>query len=140
MNGIKIKGTGQCLHQRVVTNEDLARIVETNDEWITTRTGIQRRHHISGEETITGLSAAAARQALENAGITADQIGACIVATLTPDTLVPSAACCLQRELGLCWSRAGRDAGTARGGGAATAPHLQQQYSVPSMSAFLRVL
>ena len=101
MNGIKIKGTGQCLPQRVVTNEDLARIVETNDEWITTRTGIQRRHHISGEETITGLSAAAARQALENAGITADQIGACIVATLTPDTLVPSAACCLQRELGL---------------------------------------
>ena len=101
MNGIKIKGTGQCLPQRVVTNEDLARIVETNDEWITTRTGIQRRHHISGEETIAGLSAAAARQALENAGITADQIGACIVATLTPDTLVPSAACCLQRELGL---------------------------------------
>ena len=76
MNGIKIKGTGQCLPQRVVTNEDLARIVETNDEWITTRTGIQRRHHISGEETIAGLSAAAARQALENAGITADQIGA----------------------------------------------------------------
>ena len=101
MNGIKIKGTGQCLPQRVVTNEDLARIVETNDEWITTRTGIQRRHHISGEETIAGLSAAAARQALENAGITADQIGACVVATLTPDTLVPSAACCLQRELGL---------------------------------------
>ena len=101
MNGIKIKGTGQCLPQRVVTNEDLARIVETNDEWITTRTGIQRRHHISGEETIAGLSAAAARQALENAGITADQIGACIVATLTPDTLVPTAACCLQRELGL---------------------------------------
>ena len=62
MNGIKIKGTGQCLPSHIMTNEDLSRIVETNDAWITTRTGIEHRHHVSGEETISGLTAAAARQ------------------------------------------------------------------------------
>ncbi len=101
MNGIRIKGTGRCVPQRVVTNADMEKIVETSDEWITTRTGIQRRHHISEGESITGMTVQAARRALENAGVTADQIGACIVATLTPDTLVPSAACWLQRELDL---------------------------------------
>ena len=101
MNGIKIKGTGQCLPSHIMTNEDLSRIVETNDAWITTRTGIEHRHHVSGEETISGLTAAAARQALESAGVRPEEIGACVVATLTADTLVPSAACCLQRALGL---------------------------------------
>ena len=92
MNGIKIKGTGKGLPRRIMTNEDMAKIVETSDEWITTRTGIQHRHHISQGESITALTVAAARQAMENAGVTAEQIGACVVATLTPDTLVPSAA------------------------------------------------
>lgn len=101
MNGIRIKGTGRGVPQRIVTNADMEKIVETSDEWITTRTGIQHRHHISEGESITGMTVAAARQAMENAGVTADEIGACIVATLTPDTLVPSAACWLQRELGL---------------------------------------
>ncbi len=101
MNGIKIKGTGKGLPRRIMTNEDMAKIVETSDEWITTRTGIQHRHHISQGESITALTVAAARQAMENAGVTAEQIGACIVATVTPDTIVPSAACGVQRELGL---------------------------------------
>ena len=101
MNGIKIKGTGKGLPRRTMTNEDMAKIVETSDEWITTRTGIQHRHHVSQGESITALTVAAARQAMENAGVTAEQIGACVVATLTPDTLVPSAACWVQRELGL---------------------------------------
>ena len=101
MNGIKIKGTGKGLPRRIMTNEDMAKIVETSDEWITTRTGIQHRHHVSQGESITALTVAAARQAMENAGVTAEQIGACVVATLTPDTLVPSAACWVQRELGL---------------------------------------
>ena len=92
MNGIKIKGTGKGLPRRIMTNEDMAKIVETSDEWITTRTGIQHRHHVSQGESITALTVAAARQAMENAGVTAEQIGACVVATLTPDTLVPSAA------------------------------------------------
>mgnify|MGYP004488334229 FL=1 len=100
MNGIKIRGTGRAVPEKVVTNQDLARIVETNDEWITSRTGIQRRHHCTGE-THASLCVSAAKAALERAGVSPDQIGACIVATVTADTLVPSAACMLQRELGL---------------------------------------
>ncbi len=79
----------------------MAKIVETSDEWITTRTGISHRHHLAEGETITDMTVLAARRALENAGVTADQIGACVVATLTADTQVPSAACRVQRELGL---------------------------------------
>ena len=94
MNGIKILGTGRGVPSKLVTNEDMAKIVDTNDEWITTRTGITHRHHLAEGETITDMTVLAARRALENAGISVDQIGACIVATLTPDTLVPSAACC----------------------------------------------
>lgn len=100
MNGIKIRGTGRAVPEKVITNQDLARIVETNDEWITSRTGIRRRHHCAGE-THTSLSVSAAKAALARAGVFPDQIGACIVATVTADTLVPSAACLLQRELGL---------------------------------------
>ena len=101
MNGIKIVGTGYAAPSKIVTNDDLAKIVETNDEWITSRTGISRRHHMAQGETITDMTVQAARKALESSGISVDSIGACIVATLTPDTLVPSAACVLQRELGL---------------------------------------
>ena len=100
MNGIKICGTGRAVPEKVVTNQDLEKIVETNDEWITSRTGIQRRHHCTGE-THTSLCVSAAKAALDRAGVSPDQIGACIVATVTADTLVPSAACMLQRELGL---------------------------------------
>lgn len=101
MNGIKIVGTGYAAPSKIVTNNDLAKIVETNDEWITSRTGISRRRHMAEGETFTSITVQAARKALESSGIPADSIGACIVATLTPDTLVPSAACLLQRELGL---------------------------------------
>ncbi|MEA4964816.1 MAG: beta-ketoacyl-ACP synthase III [Oscillospiraceae bacterium] len=101
MNGIKIKGTGRCAPLKIVTNEDMAKIVETSDEWILSRTGIRRRHHLAEGETITAMTVTAARRALENAGVAPEEIGACIVATMTPDTLVPSAACVLQRDLGL---------------------------------------
>ena len=100
MNGIKICGTGRAVPEKVVTNQDLEKIVETNDEWIASRTGIQRRHHCTGE-THASLCVSAAKAALDRAGVSPDQIGACIVATVTADTLVPSAACMLQRELGL---------------------------------------
>lgn len=100
MNGIKIKGTGRCVPEKAVTNDDLARLVDTSDEWITSRTGIRRRHHCT-TETHTSLCAAAARAALERAGVSPAEIGACIVATVSADTIVPSAACLLQRELGL---------------------------------------
>ena len=100
MNGIKIRGMGRCVPDHVVTNADLAKRVETSDEWITSRTGIQHRHHCT-LETHGTLCAGAARAALERSGVSPDEIGACIVATVTADTLVPSAACLLQRELGL---------------------------------------
>lgn len=100
MNGIKIKGTGRCVPEKTVTNDDLARIVDTSDQWITTRTGIRRRHHCA-TETHANLCAGAAKAALARAGVAPEQVGACIVATVSADTAVPSAACLLQRELGL---------------------------------------
>ena len=100
MNGIKIKGTGRCVPEKTVTNDDLARIVDTSDQWITTRTGIRRRHHCA-TETHANLCAGAAKAALARAGVAPEQIGACIVATVSADPAVPSAACLLQRELGL---------------------------------------
>lgn len=100
MNGIKIKGTGRCVPEKIITNENLAAIVDTSDAWITSRTGIRHRHHCTAE-THTSLCTEAAAAALKKAGVAPDQIGACIVATVTADTLVPSAACMLQRELGL---------------------------------------
>lgn len=101
MKGIKIRGTGRCVPVKAVTNQDLAAIVDTSDEWISSRTGIQRRRHCGEGENLTSLSVQAAREALERAGVRPEEIGACIVATLSADTLVPSAACLMQRELGL---------------------------------------
>ena len=101
MNGIKIRGTGRSVPGKLVTNQDLERIVDTSGEWIASRTGIQTRRHCAGEETFSSITAEAARRAREDAGVPPDQIGACIVATVTPETLVPSAACGLQAALGL---------------------------------------
>ena len=101
MNGIKIRGTGRGVPSRLVTNEDLEKRVDTSAEWITSRTGIHTRRHCAGGETFSTLNAAAARAALKDAGIAPEEIGACIVATLSADTLVPSAACLLQKELNL---------------------------------------
>ena len=100
MSGIKIRGTGRFAPAKIVTNDDLAKIVDTSDEWITTRTGIQTRHHCT-TETHTDMCVGAARQALENAGISPEDIGACVVATFSSDYLAPSAACMVQRGLGL---------------------------------------
>ena len=100
MNGIKLLSTGSALPARSVTNDDLAKLVDTNDEWISSRTGIRSRFHCAGEESHTGLCLAAARQALTRSGISPEQIGVCIVATLSQDCLTPASACILQRELG----------------------------------------
>lgn len=100
MNGITICGTGAAVPENRLTNEDLTRMVDTSDEWITTRTGIKSRY-ISQTETTTGLAAEAGRLAIENSGIDPKKIGLLIVATFTPDNLTPSVACMVQRELGL---------------------------------------
>lgn len=100
MNGIKLRGTGRCVPRNTVTNDDLSRRIDTSDDWITSRTGIRRRHHCT-QESPAQLCAEAGRAALTRSGISPDQIGVCIVATLTPETLCPSTACTIQRQLAL---------------------------------------
>ena len=100
MNGIKLRGLGRCVPAQSVTNDDLAKTVDTSDAWITARTGIRSRRRCT-EETHTELCVSAARDALHMAGITPADIGVCIVATVSADTIVPSAACMLQRDLGM---------------------------------------
>ena len=100
MSAPHILATGRCLPARVVTNEDLSRTVDTSDEWVFSRTGIHSRHFCA-EETGLDLALSAARQSMDRAGITAADIGVCLVATFTPDHASPSTACLLQRELGL---------------------------------------
>lgn len=100
MSGIKICGMGHYAPPTLMTNEDLTKIVETSDEWITSRTGIQTRHHCK-TETHADMCCGAAKMALDNAGLKPEDIGVCIVATLTSDYLAPSAACLVQRDLGL---------------------------------------
>ena len=100
MNGIKLRGTGRCVPANTVTNDDLAQLVDTNDAWITARTGIRSRYRCT-TETHTDLCVNAARAALKKAGVSPAEIGACIVATVSAGTVVPSAACMLQKALGL---------------------------------------
>ena len=100
MNGIKLLSTGSALPRQAVTNDDMAKIVETSDEWIAARTGIRSRYHCTDGESHTTLCLAAAKQALDRSGIGPEQIGVCIVATLSQDFLTPAAACILQRDLG----------------------------------------
>ena len=101
MKGFQLIATGAGIPSRVVTNDDLSRIVDTSDEWITTRTGIKSRHYCGEGEHHLSLCLAAARQAMERSGVTPAEVGVCLVATLTQDTMTPSAACVLQKELGL---------------------------------------
>ena len=100
MSAPHILATGRYLPERVVTNEELSKTVDTNDQWVFSRTGIHSRRFCV-EESGLDLAAAAARQAMERAGLTASDIGVCLTATFTPDHASPSTACLLQRELGL---------------------------------------
>ncbi len=96
-----IIGTGSSLPKRVLTNEDLEKIVDTSDEWITRRTGIKERRIASrgNDETTADLGAQAARAAMEMADVPPDQIDVIVTATVTADHLFPSAACMIQKEL-----------------------------------------
>lgn len=97
---MKIIGTGMYTPSKVMTNADLEKLVETSDEWIVSRTGIRERRIASEEETGSFMGAAAARQAMETAGITAAEIDLILVATVTPDATFPSTACYVQHALG----------------------------------------
>jgi len=96
----RIVGTGSHLPEKVLTNDDLAKIVETSDEWITTRTGIRQRHIAAEGETTGDLAFHAAMRALEAAGVRADELDLIVVGTTTPDLVFPSTACLLQARLG----------------------------------------
>ncbi|MDD3146273.1 MAG: ketoacyl-ACP synthase III [Candidatus Riflebacteria bacterium] len=95
-----ISGTGISLPQKVVTNFDLEKMVDTTDEWIFTRTGIKERRMLSEGETMLDLSIPACKQAIENAGLKPEDIDLIIFATFSPDYQVPSTACMLQDRLG----------------------------------------
>jgi len=96
---VKIIGTGAYTPEKVLCNADLEKMVETSDEWITTRTGIKERRIASPEQATSDLGIEAARLALKDAGLTPSDIDLIIVATSTPDTLFPSTACWIQKGL-----------------------------------------
>ena len=97
----RIAGTGKYLPERVLTNFDLEKMVETSDEWIRTRTGIERRHIAADDQATSDLAVEAARAAIENAGLTPDAIGLVVVGTTTPDLVFPNVGCLVQERLGI---------------------------------------
>ena len=95
----RICGTGSALPKLVVTNDDLSKIMDTSDEWISSRTGIRSRH-LAVEENLTGLAVDAAKQALEESGVKVEELDMILAATLSADNICPTLSCELQRELG----------------------------------------
>ena len=96
----RIAGTGSYLPEKLLTNEDLAKQVDTSDEWIRSRTGIRERHIAAAGETTSDLGYHAAVRAMEAAGVDASQIDMIVVGTTTPDLIFPSTACLIQARLG----------------------------------------
>ncbi|MEM9058610.1 MAG: beta-ketoacyl-ACP synthase 3, partial [Pseudomonadota bacterium] len=97
----RIAGTGRCLPDKVVTNFDLEKMVDTTDEWIRTRTGIERRHLVREGETTCDLAEGAARMAMEAAGVSSQDIDFIVVGSTTPDQVFPNLGCLLQDRLGI---------------------------------------
>jgi len=100
MKSVGIIGVGEYLPKKVLTNADLEKMVDTSDEWIITRTGIKERHLVSEGEATSDLATNAAREALKDAGLVAEDLDLIIVATITPDMQFPSTACFVQNNLG----------------------------------------
>ena len=96
----RIAGTGSYLPENVVTNDDLAKIVDTSDEWIAARTGIRQRHIAAEGETTSDLAYHASVRALEAAGVKPEELDLIVLGTTTPDLIFPSTACLLQDRLG----------------------------------------
>lgn len=96
----RIAGTGSYLPEKVLTNDDMSKIVDTSDEWIRSRTGIRERHIVADDQTTSDLAYFASLKAMEAAGVTADEIDLIVVGTTTPDLIFPSTACLLQARLG----------------------------------------
>ncbi|MBD2846123.1 ketoacyl-ACP synthase III [Paenibacillus sp. IB182496] len=100
VQAVGILGAGKYVPERILTNQELEQMVETNDEWIVTRTGIRERRIAANEQATSDLAYEAAVKALDAAGVTAAQLDLIIVATITPDKHFPSTACILQDKLG----------------------------------------
>ena len=101
MKYAKIIATGSYLPQKILTNDDLAQMVDTSDEWITQRTGIKQRYVVTEQDNAVTMGAKSARIALDTAGIKADDLDMIIVATCTSEQVFPSTACLIQAELGM---------------------------------------
>ncbi|SMB93603.1 3-oxoacyl-[acyl-carrier-protein] synthase III [Desulfonispora thiosulfatigenes DSM 11270] len=97
---VGVIGTGSYLPDMVITNKDLEKMVDTNDEWITSRTGIKERRKADCEKSTSYMASMAAKKALENANVKAEEIDMIIVATITPDMFFPSTACLVQEQIG----------------------------------------
>ncbi|MEM0895735.1 MAG: beta-ketoacyl-ACP synthase III [Verrucomicrobiota bacterium] len=97
---VTILGTGSYVPEKVLTNADLEKMVDTSDEWITSRTGIRERRIAAEDEATSDLATKAALKAMEQSGVTADDIELIVVATITPDTFFPATACHVQKKLG----------------------------------------
>lgn len=100
MKGLKIVATGACAPEQIITNDDLAKIVDTSDEWIAKRTGIKERRISNGENT-SALAIGTAKMLIERAEVNPEDIDLIIVASVTPDYGTPSLACMVQKELGM---------------------------------------
>lgn len=112
---VRIAGTGSYVPERVMSNNDLEKIVDTSDDWITSRTGIKERRIARDDEYTSHLASNAGRRALEQAGVDPADIDLIIVATITPDTLTPATACYVQQNLG-CLSAVAFDVSAACSG------------------------
>jgi len=99
-SAVRITGTGRYLPERILTNAELEKMVDTNDEWITSRTGIKERRVAADDESTSDLAAKAALKALESAGLAVDEVELIVVATVTPDMFFPSTACFAQQKIG----------------------------------------
>ena len=100
MGRATITGLGKYVPPKVLTNKDLEKIVDTNDEWITSRTGIKERHIVEDDVSTSDIAYQAALEALENSGLAAEDIDLIIVATVTPDMSFPATACLIQERIG----------------------------------------
>jgi 3-oxoacyl-[acyl-carrier-protein] synthase-3 len=99
--GVRIAGVGHFVPERVLTNADLERMLDTSDDWITTRTGMKERHIAAPDQPTSALALGAARAALADAGLEATDVGCIIVATVTPDYAFPATACIVGAALGI---------------------------------------
>src|SRR6266480_3911497 len=97
---VSIIGTGSYVPEKILTNADLSRMVNTSDEWITTRTGIKERRIAAKDETTSDMAAKAALKAIEQAKISPEEIDLLLVATATPDMIFPATACFVQKKIG----------------------------------------